>query len=109
LSKKLSRAEKKERKQAKKDAKLQKLKEKSFPDFPEPIKILEPQIAKYPTEENIPKNIQNPDIYKTMNVDFYLDSKDVVGKWSWGLERDQLNQDYASIIEPFLEHPKTTK
>ncbi|MFW2352594.1 hypothetical protein [Aliarcobacter butzleri] len=38
-----------------------------------------------------------------------MNRKDIEDSWSWGLERIKLEQDYESIIKPFIEHTKETK
>lgn len=130
---KLSRAEKKKNLEEKKLEKLEKIREKIFPPFNEPSIIdtpiisESPIVSEFPTvkvapdDENNPKilhhsahdidpkNIQNPDSYKSLNVEFSLASKDVIGTWDWGLERSLLDTNYTSDIEPYLEHPRSTK
>lgn len=130
---KLSRAEKKKIAAESKRAKLEKTREKTFPSFHEPSTIDEPIIAEspstiespsikeLPSHEKMPKvqqhgvhdinpkHIQNPDTYKSLTVEFFLENKDVIDKWSWGLQRSLLDTHYTSDIEPYLQHPKSTK
>jgi len=118
--KKLTREEKKKLKEEIKREKLEKLRLKTLPPLPSLDVSLSPINKEVPSLLDIPKNQEvpvdttpitneNPNVYKSMFVEVYLESKDILGKWSWGLERNQLDVDYDSIIEPYLKHPKSTK
>ena len=119
--KKLSREEKNKIKEEQKQFKLENLRKKTFPkhinvptqEIPRNIEIPSPEIIikseKVSLSDGTPRIENNPDIYKSMLVEFELCSKDVVGNWSWGTKRSLLDTEFKSIIEPYLEHPKNTK
>ena len=118
--KKLTREEKKKLKEEEKRKKLEKLRAKVLPPLPTLNTSSSPINKEIPSLSDIPKNQdvvidntpiinENPNAYKSMLVEIYLNSKDISGKWSWGLKRKELDVDYDSIIEPYLKHPKSTK
>lgn len=92
-----------------------KIKSNTIPQDKTPIISVLPSEDKTPKTiidtnfDNLPKAIINPNDYKSMTVIFHLDKKDIIGNWSWGLERNKLEIEYQDIIEPYLEHPKNTK
>lgn len=118
---KISREEKKREKEEKKRLRLEQIRAKTETKSNNISQHKTPIISDLPSEEktpktiidtnfdNLPRAIVNPDDYKSMNVVFHLNRKDIVDKWSWGLERNKLEIEYEDVIEPYLEHPKNTK
>lgn len=119
--KKLSREEKNRLKEEKKKAKLEQIRAKTEQKSSEIEENKVPIISEQPIEnkkpktqstnsfDNSPKAIINPNDYKSMNVVFHLDKKDIIGQWSWGLKRNRLELEYEETIKPYLVHPENTK
>lgn len=118
---KISKAEKRKQKEEEKKKNFEQMRVKTLeklthrpkdkkPKFAEsPKENNTPLIAKDPTENKSPKNQINPNEYKSMYVDFNLNKKDIEDNWSWGLARIKLEDDYESIIKPFLERTREIK
>jgi predicted RND superfamily exporter protein len=62
----------------------------------------------YPENKTKPINIKKPDSIMQKDMDWMSIKPDVEGKWHWGIERKQLNEDINEITS-FLDSLKSNK
>jgi hypothetical protein len=55
------------------------------------------EILKTPLTNKNPINNKNPDSIMQKNMQWIADKKDNIGKWSWGISRNQIDQDFNEI------------
>lgn len=55
------------------------------------------EIQKTPLTNQNPINNKNPDSIMQKNMQWIADKKDNIGRWSWGVSRDQIDQDFNEI------------